>query len=128
MSEPIVFISRNTVNEGKLEVLTRYYRELVSELWNDLPGTLTHLAYANEDGSEVTIVHIFPDAPAMERHMQGAGPRAQGWYEFADSAQLEVFGAPTERTLEAMKRAARPGVTLIVWPNLLGGWIRLKPG
>jgi len=45
---------------------------MVAEVEEELPGTLAHLAYADEGGSEVTIVHIFPNPEAMGPHMKKA--------------------------------------------------------
>jgi quinol monooxygenase YgiN len=65
MSDPIVLITRNSVKEGKLEEFERFYVEGAKTLKREKPGTVAFLAYASEDGAEVTIVHVFPDADAM---------------------------------------------------------------
>jgi hypothetical protein len=64
MSEPIVFISNQRVKEGKLEGYKHYYRQVAEQA--DKPGTIAHLAYLNEKDSELSLIHIFPDAEAVE--------------------------------------------------------------
>ena len=71
MSGPIVFISHQRVKEGKLDAYKQSYREYIGIIKAVKPGTVAHLAYVNEDGSEVTMVHVFPDAEAMDLHFQG---------------------------------------------------------
>jgi quinol monooxygenase YgiN len=71
MSEPIVLISNQRIKEGKLDEYTQSYRENVEILMADKPGTVAHLAYVSEDGSEVSMVHVFPDAESMDLHFQG---------------------------------------------------------
>ena len=126
MSEPIVFISHNRVKEGKLDGFKQHYRQGAELMEANKPGTVAFLAYLNEDGTEVSIVHVFPDADAMELHMQGVGDRAKGAYEFLESVSLEVYGRPTDAILEMMKQIAGSGVTLSVNPQRVGGYIRLK--
>ena len=77
MPEPIVFISRNRVKESKLEEFKLVYRAGAERLRREKPGTVAFLAYASDDGAEVSIVHVFPDADAMDRHMEGVAERSK---------------------------------------------------
>jgi len=61
MSEPIVFMSRNRVKESKLEEFKLHYRTGAEQLGREKPGTVAFLAYASDDGAEVSIFHVFPD-------------------------------------------------------------------
>lgn len=124
MSEPIVFISRNRIPEGRFDEFRQFYQTMVAEVEEELPGTLAHLAYANEDGSLVTIVHIFPNAAAMEPHMHKAATsarRAAGLYQ---SLGLEIYGRPTDRILETMKQIAGSGIPFTLSPDRVGGYLR----
>jgi quinol monooxygenase YgiN len=126
MSDPIVFISHNRVKEGKLDDLRQVSREGVKLIEADKLGTLVQLAYVNEDGTEVTFVHLFPNADAMDLHMQGASERAKRAYEFIESDRFEIYGTPSHGVMEMMKKIAGSGVVLSVNPQHLGGFIRLK--
>lgn len=128
MSEPIVFISNQRIKEGKLDGYKQYYRQVAELTEANKPGTVAHLAYANADGTEASIVHIFLDAESMQLHMQGAGDWAKKAYEFIEPATLEVYGRPGDQILDPMKQAAGSGVTLKVKPGHLGGYLRLKSG
>lgn len=109
MSEPIVFISQSRVKEGKLDGFERYFREGAKLLEAEKPRTLVFLAYLNEGGSRVTIVHVFADADSMDLHMQGVADRAKAAFEFIESEGLEVYGNPSDRVLETMRRVATSG-------------------
>lgn len=129
MDEPIVFISRLRVKEGKLEGYRQFYRHGAQLIEESKPGTVVFLAYANEDGSEVTIVHIFPNAEAMEHHVQGADERAKAAFEFLEPPHgWEILGRPSEVTMEMMRHAAGSRTTLMVRPQPLGGYLRLTSG
>ena len=89
------------------------------------PGTLAHMAFLNEEGTEMSIVHLFPDAAAMERHMVGVDELARKARDFMESVRLEIYGAPSDRVLEMMRQAAGSGVALVVKPQSVGGYIRM---
>jgi quinol monooxygenase YgiN len=128
MSEPIVFISNQRIKEGKLDGYRQYYLEVIEEIKANKPGTVAHLFYVNEDGRDASIVHIFPDAEAMEYHMQGVDEKAKKAYEFTEIVSFEIYGKPSDKVLEMMMQIAGSGVTLKLKPRYLGGYIRLKPG
>ncbi len=96
MSEPIVFISHNRVKEGKLDGFKQAYREAAELMEANKPGTITFLAYVNEEGTEVSIVHVFPDANSMDHHMQGVAERAKETAEFLESDRLCLPEPPGE--------------------------------
>lgn len=126
MSEPIVFVSRNRVKEGKLDQVGPVYREAAEYIKDRKPGTLAHLGFLNAEGTELTIVHIFRDAEAMESHMEAAAEAAKKGFQVIESLRLEVYGKPTDTVLERMKRIAGSGVALSVNPQPVGGYIRLE--
>jgi quinol monooxygenase YgiN len=128
MSDPIVFISRNRVKEGKLEEFKRFYTEGAKTPRREKPGTVAFLAYASEGGVEVTIIHVFPDADAMDRHMEGVAERSKEAYQFIESAGFEIYGRPNDDVLQMMKQLARPGLPVTVRLQSLGGYLRLEPG
>jgi quinol monooxygenase YgiN len=128
MAGPIVFISRNRVKDGKLEELREFLRTGTEALEKDKPRTLAFLAFADEAGTEVTIVHVFADAEAMDLHVQGADERSSAAYEFIEPAGFEIDGSASEAVLAMMKGAADAGPELIVRPQFLSGFLRLNSG
>ena len=129
MSEPIVFISHSTVKEGRLEDLKDFLRAGATVLEAEKPGTVAFLAYANEEGSQLSIVHVFPDADAMDLHLQGVDERAGAADEFIQTQGYEIYGTPSETVLETMRRfASTEGVSLTVRPDKAGGYLRPLAG
>lgn len=76
--------------------------------------------------SEVSIVHVFPDAAAMEAHMEGVGDRAKKAAEFLDFHLLEVYGTPSDSVLQMMQQAPESDVTFRIRPEHLSGYMRLE--
>ena len=128
MSEPIIFISNQRVKEGKLEEYKLYYRQVAEQAKADKPGTVAHLAYLNEAGSELSIIHIFPDAEAMELHMKGVDQLAKKAYEYVEILSFEIYGKPADTVLERMMQIVGSQIALSIKPQLIGGYMRFKPG
>jgi len=130
MPEPIVFISHFRVKKDKLDGLRHLSREATELLEADKPRTLAFLAYLNEHGSRVTIVHVFADADSMDLHVQGSEERTRAAYEFVEPEgfEIEIYGTPSDRVLEMMRQEATSGGKLSVQSELLGGFLRLKSG
>jgi hypothetical protein len=128
MSEPIIFISNQRVKEGKLEGYKHYYRQVAEQAKADKPGTIAHIAYHNEEGTELSIIHIFPDAGAMELHMKGVDELAKKAFEYVEILSFEIYGKPTERVLEGMMQIVGSSIALNIRPQLIGGYIRFNSG
>lgn len=126
MSGPIVFISHNRLRAGMLERFTDFYRSEIEVIKADKPGTLTHLAYVDEGGTEVTFVHVLADANAFDAHLQGVQARVDASRDFIESRGFEIYGAPTAATLKTMRGYATTNqVPLRILPAQVGGYIRL---
>ena len=128
MSEPIIFISNQRIKEGKIDGYKQYYRQVAEFTEANKPGTVAHLAYANEDGTAVSIVHVFTGAESMELHMQGVGELAKKAFEFMEVVSIEIYGRPTDAVLEKMKGIVGSGVALSIKSEPIGGYIRFKSG
>lgn len=128
MSEAIVFISTHKIREGKLDSFREHIRKGAEVMKANKPHTVAFLPYLNEEGSEVSIVHVFPNAEAMAQHMEGVGERAQGAAAFLEFQLLEVYGSPSDEVLQVMKQAPESGVTFRLRPEHLSGYMRLGSG
>jgi quinol monooxygenase YgiN len=129
MSEPIVFISHLRIKEDKLDGFKHSFRQGAELIEASKPGTVVFLGYVNEDGTELTVVHVFPDGDAMELHWQGAAERTKASSELLETVSFEIYGKPSDKILEMMKEEIeRSGAVLRVQPQPLGGYIRFRSG
>ena len=125
MSDPIVFVSHSRVKDGQLEGFRGFLREGARALEAEKPGTVVFLAYLDASGTEASIVHAFPDADAMDAHLQGVGERSGAADAFIETTGYEIYGTPSTQVLEAMQGfAAAEGVPLAIFPAYLGGYLR----
>jgi quinol monooxygenase YgiN len=126
MSGAIVFISHNTVKDGRLEAFRDAFGDVAEALNAEKPGTVVYLAFADEGGSQVSVVHVFPDADAMGQHLAGVQERMEKAVGFIETTGYEIYGEPSQPVLEAMRGFAESeGVPLVVQADHLGGYLRV---
>ena len=126
MSEPIVFIARQKVKEGKLEAYKQLVMDVVNFVKPNKPNTLVFLNYLSDNDSDVTQIQVYASAEAMEQHVQGLGEIAKRSYESMDVVSFEIYGSPSEATLTMMANLAKSGVPVKISPHFNGGYLRVK--
>jgi quinol monooxygenase YgiN len=125
LGEPIVFVSHLRVRPGKLADVRALATRIVEEIKTAKPQTEAFLAYLSDDGLEMTIVHMFADAEAMDLHFGGADERSTPAYEVLEQVGWEVYGQPSDDANATLQTgAAATGARLTLAPEWLGGFIR----
>jgi hypothetical protein len=129
MSGPFIFIATNRLKPGKLTDERKRVSGLVDFIETNEPQLIAFNEYVNEDGTEVGVVQIHPDADSMAFHMQVVAERAAAAYAetLESTTSIQVFGAPSKAILEMLERQAGAGVPLTVKPSHLGGFTRNRP-
>jgi len=124
-SVAITFISHFRVKPGHLDAFRALWSSVADALETAKPATIAYLAYLTAHGTELTIVHVFPDADALAAHFEGADDRAAAAYEHIEPAGWEIYGSPHRDSLAALEAAsAATGAPLMVHPDSLGGFLR----
>jgi len=125
MFEPIIFIAHQKVKQGKVEEYKKVYQEVGEWMEANKPQTAAHIAYISEDGTEASVVHIFPDIEAMEKHMQNLGDVGAKAFTLMEIVGFDVYGTPSKMVLDSMLRMI-PGAKVTMKTQSAGGYIRLK--
>ena len=130
MSGPFIFIATNRLKEGKFEAERERLAGLVEFIEESEPRLLAFNEYANEEGTEVGVVQVHPDAESMEFHMKTVAERAARAYAetLEATTSIQVYGTPTEAVLQVLGRQAGAGVPLVVKRHHLGGFTRAPTG
>ena len=126
MSGPFIFIATNRLKPGKLADERKRVPGLVDFVGANEPRLIGFNEYVNDDGTEVAVVQIHPDADSMASHMEVVAERA--WAAYAETidatTSIQVFGMPSTAILETLERQAGAGVPLRVRSCHLGGFTR----
>jgi hypothetical protein len=125
MAGPFIFIATNRLRPGKLEDERARVPGLVEFIEANEPRLIAFNEYASEDGTEVAVVQVHPDADSMTSHMELVAERAARAYAETVEAttSIQVFG-PSDGVVEMLRRQAGAGVPLSVKPHHLGGFVR----
>ena len=126
MSGPFIFIATNRLKPGKLDDERKRLPGLVDFVEQNEPRLIAFNEYVNEEGTEVAVVQIHPDANSMASHMEVIADRAAAAYSetVAATTSIQVFGTPSRAVLELLERQAGAGVPLTVKSFHLGGFTR----
>jgi len=124
MSEPIVFISHFRIREGKLDSLKQQIQKVTEQIKANKPGTVVFLQYLNEAGTELSIIHVFPDAESFDRHSEGVQERAKAAFETIALTRREVYGMPSDQALAMTRPPDGSGVSFRLMSQLADGYIR----
>jgi hypothetical protein len=126
VSGPFIFIATNRLKPGKLADERKRVPGLVEFVEESEPRVIAFNEYANDDGTEVAVVQVHPDADSMALHMEVIAERAAAAYAetVAATTSIQVFGTPGDAVLEVLERQAGAGVPLTVKPFHLGGFTR----
>jgi hypothetical protein len=126
MSAPFIFIATNQLRAGKLAAERERAIELSAFIESSEPQLLAFNEYASEDGTEVSVVQVHPDAASMEFHMETVAERAARAYAetLEATTRIEVYGEPSPAVLEMLRRQAGSGVPMTIRRQHLAGFTR----
>jgi hypothetical protein len=94
------------------------------------PRLIAFESYLTDDGTEVANVFVHPDADSEDFHMQVAGDKVKGGYEFLDFTKMsiEVYGRPSDTVLDGLTQFAAAGTTVSIKAHHFGGFTRSNIG
>ena len=125
MSAPFIFVTTHLVKEEQLDEFEALTEDYMKDVEVNEPRVLAQHAYLNADRTEVSFVHIHPDADSADRHMQVAGEQiGQGLALTEANLRVEVYGTPGPVLSQALEANAAKGTVVSVKTNGLAGFER----
>jgi quinol monooxygenase YgiN len=107
MSQSLVYVDTSNVREGALEELKGAIQELAEFIEANEPQLLAYNVYINDDGSQMTVMHVHADSASLDFHMDVAGPRFERFAKLVTLSSIHVYGEPSERALTQLHDKAR---------------------
>jgi hypothetical protein len=107
MSEPIVYIDRSEILDGKMEELKEGIGELVEFVYAHEPQLISYGFFINEEAARMTVVAVHPDSASLEFHMEIAGPAFGKLSGFIRLVTIEVYGRPSEKAVGQLRQKAQ---------------------
>lgn len=130
MSAPVVYVSTWRVKAGAFDDYVRFHERLAQVVKEQEPRVAAFLSFANEDGTEITGIHVFADAAALEHHMsvieaqmKVSADNMSAVGNILESGRIELFGTRGDKAL-AMDRALESSVRFAYKSRYVGGFTR----
>jgi hypothetical protein len=126
MTGPFIFIATNRLKEGKLDSEKQRLPDLIDFIEANEPRLIAFNEYVSEDGTEVAVVQVHPDADSMAFHLSLIAERAAGAYADTIDAttNIQVFGTPSGAITDMLQHQAGARVPVTIKPLHLGGFTR----
>jgi hypothetical protein len=126
MPGPFIFIATNRHKQGKLDSEKERLSDLIDFIQPKEPRLIAFNEYADDEGTEIAVVQVHPDADSMVFHMNLIAERAA--YAYAGTIEattnIQIFGTPSDTVTDMLRRQAGAGVPLSTKPHHLGGFTR----
>jgi len=131
MAEPVVYVSTWKITEGRFEEYRRFNDEIARIVAEEEPRVATFLTFANDDGTEITNVHVFADQETLDRHMGILADRVgllpsdvTGVTQFLAPVRLDVYGRPSQSALDIDRSLVSADVPSSSKARFVGGFTR----
>src|SRR5438128_11710289 len=99
MAGPFIFIATNRLKPGKVDAERHRVPGLVDFIEANEPRLIAFNEYVNDEGTEVAVVQVHPDAASFEFHRGAVRERAcRAWEATPDATTgIQVLRPPTQR-------------------------------
>jgi quinol monooxygenase YgiN len=127
MAEPVAFISRFRIKPGQRNAYEQLAAEVTPRIHAEWSRTLVYLQFLGP-GDELTIIHVFGDADAMDIHAERAKEHSKVALPLFEPLGWEIYGRPGPAVRAALEAAAKQaGVPLREYPEFTSGFLRPSP-
>ena len=131
MAEPVVYVSTWRIKPGAFDDYARFHAELVRIVRDNEPRVVAFLAFANDDRTELTNIHVYPDAATLDNHMAVLQAQMQllpgdltAVTANLEPVRITVLGSPSGAAAEMDDNLQQTGVPFDVKARYLGGFTR----
>jgi hypothetical protein len=104
VSDPLVYVDRSDIRDGKLEEVRKGIRALVAFVEEREPQLIGYNFYFNAGGTGMTVVAIHPDSASLELHLEVGGPAFRKLSELIELRTIDIYGRPSEKVLDQLQQ------------------------
>ncbi|MBT2499207.1 hypothetical protein J7E25_08870 [Agromyces sp. ISL-38] len=128
MTEPIFYIDRSDIRQGKLAEVEDALRDLAAFVEEREPQLIAYHFYIDESESTMTTVAVHPDSASMELHMELGGAKFRAFGPLIRMRSIDVFGRPSQAVVDQVRQKAEMlGGGTVTFHSLQAGFSRLEP-
>lgn len=104
--DPIVYIDRSDIHEGKADELRAGIRGLVDFVEMHEPRLVAYGFYVDEQAGQMIVVAVHPDSASLEFHTEIGGPEFRKLAPLITLRAIDVYGRLSGKALELLHQKA----------------------
>ncbi len=104
MSQPIVYIDKSEIREGKFEEIKRSIKDLVGFVEEHIPQLIYYSFFFNKERTQMTVVAIHPDSESLKYHMDVGKEEFRKFADLLDLLKIEVYGDISDSVYERLRQ------------------------
>lgn len=124
MTDPFIFVTTHTVNEGELGRVKELSTTFTDAVEASETGLVAFHFHLSEDGTEVSNVQVHADAASMEAYLPLVQDKIARALALTETTSIDVYGTPGPVVRQVLQRNEEQGVRVRVKPHHLGGFTR----
>ncbi|MFF8381515.1 hypothetical protein ACF07V_35995 [Streptomyces sp. NPDC015661] len=126
MTEPLFYIDRSSILEGRIEEARDGMRDLAAFVAEREPQLLAYHFYLDEAESTMSVVAVHPDSASMELHLEVGGPKFRAFGALIRMRSIDVYGRPSPAVVDRLREKAEYlGGASVTFHTLQAGFSRL---
>lgn len=102
MTDPIIYIDRSRIREGRAERLRQQIQQLVDFIESKESQLIGYEFYFDSETREMTVIAIHPDSQSLETHMEVGREAFREFAELIDMQSIHVYGQPSDKVLRLL--------------------------
>ncbi|MDA1358909.1 hypothetical protein O1R50_04705 [Glycomyces luteolus] len=106
MTDPIYYVDRSDIREGKLAEVRSGMRDLAAFVEEREPQLTAYRCCIDESESMMTVLAVHPDSASMELHLSLGGPKFRAFGALIRLRSIDVFGRPSPAVVERLHQKA----------------------
>jgi hypothetical protein len=124
MSKQLIFMGTYQILPDNLEIFMAANEEMGDFVQEHEPQMISWQTFINDQKNEATTIMIFPNSTALEYHFEAANRRISHGQQVVKVQQVELFGDPGPRVLEALQAMSEKGGS---WPVIVKNFLHGFP-
>ncbi|MFB6618385.1 hypothetical protein ACIGFK_29695 [Streptomyces sp. NPDC085524] len=106
MADPIHYVDRSDIREGRLAEVKEGMRDLAAFVEAHEPQLIAYHFFIDEAQSTMTCIAVHPDSASMELHMELGGPKFRAFGALIRMRSIDVYGSPGAAVAERLRQKA----------------------
>lgn len=106
MSQPIIYIDKSEIREGKLEKLKGAMDHLASFVEKNIPRIISYAFYLDAENKQMTVISVHPDSACLIDHMDRGNEEFRKFGTLIKLSEIEIYGGVSEEVLTRLHNKA----------------------